>query len=62
MRILLLIFIFVLSLSAEKVLVINSNANVEKYKNVFDSFEKTFKEPFKTIDISSMNSKDIQEY
>lgn len=62
MRLLVLLSLFILSLNAQKVLVINSNVSIEKYKNVQSSFSENFKYPFDFIDISKMNKKEIKEY
>jgi len=62
MRLLLLISIFILSLQAQDVLVINSNVNIQKYKQAQDGFSESFKKPFKILDISKMKNSEIKEY
>jgi len=62
MKFILLTLVFILSLQAEKILLINSNSNVEKYREVVKSFGEDFKQEFKTIDISNMRQDEIKEY
>lgn len=60
-----LVFLIILSLStlfAQKVLVINSNSNINKYFEAQKAFSENFEQEFKTIDISNMSIKDIKEY
>ena len=61
MRIIILLTL-VVSMYAQKVLLINSNTNIEKYKSVENSFKKSFNKPFETIDISKMSKEEIKEY
>lgn len=62
MRLLFLLFSFVLLLEAQEILVINSNAKIEKYQEAVDGFSQSINRPFKTIDISQMKSSEIKEY
>jgi len=62
MRLLFFISLFSLLLHAQSILVINSNSNVKKYTEAVDEFGKNFNKPFKTVDISSMNNKEIKKY
>lgn len=62
MRLLILILMITLSLQAQEILLINSNAKIEKYKDTQDGFSKNIDKSFKTLDISDMRSNDIKEY
>ncbi|WP_373000034.1 ABC transporter substrate-binding protein [Sulfurimonas sp.] len=61
MRLLILISIIALFLQAQEILVINSNAKIEKYKETEEGFRKSINRPFKTLDISDMKSSKIKE-
>jgi putative ABC transport system substrate-binding protein len=56
-----LLFVFT-SLYAQKVLVLNSNNNIIKYKETVTAFSKEFEEPFTVLDISDKSEKVIREY
>jgi len=62
MKIILISLLILLSLHAEKVLVLNSNNTIAKYKETVDSFSKEFKGPFKTMDVSKQKENTIKEY
>lgn len=62
MRVVFFIFMTIYCLNAETVLVINSNSDVKKYTETVEEFSETFNKPFKTLDISHKNSKEIKKY
>jgi putative tryptophan/tyrosine transport system substrate-binding protein len=62
MRLIFIISIFTLFLYGDKILIINSNGEVGKYKETVDAFKNSFTKPFKTIDVSKMDTNEIQEY
>ncbi|WP_294962993.1 ABC transporter substrate binding protein [Sulfurimonas sp.] len=62
MRLLILISILTLFLQAQDILIINSNSNIQKYKETEVGFSKSINGPFKTLDISGMSSSEIREY
>jgi len=62
MKIILTFLLILLSLNAEKVLVLNSNNDIVKYKETVDSFSKEFKKSFKIMDISKQKENAIKEY
>ncbi|PHQ64609.1 MAG: ABC transporter substrate-binding protein [Sulfurimonas sp.] len=62
MRLLILILIVTLLLQAEEILVINSNAKIEKYKEAEAGFRKSINRAFKTLDIADMKSSEVKEY
>jgi ABC-type uncharacterized transport system substrate-binding protein len=62
MRSLLFISIFSLIIHAQSILVINSNAEIKKYRESVEEFSKNFESPFKVLDIADMSSARIQEY
>lgn len=62
MRLILLMAVFSLFLHAQKILVISSNSEVEKYKETIDGFGKNFDGPFTILDISKMSQNAIKEY
>lgn len=62
MKILLFLTFFILNLYADKVLILNSNTNIEKYKSVQEEFIKNTKKPYEVLDISKLSPKEIKEY
>ena len=62
MRVVFFIFMAIYCLNAETVLVVNSNSDVKKYTETVEEFSKTFNKPFKTLDISHKNSKEIKKH
>lgn len=62
MRTLLFISIFSLIMHAQSILVINSNAEIKKYRESVEEFSKNFERPFKVLDISDKSSERIQKY
>ncbi|EDZ63193.1 putative ABC transporter, substrate binding protein [Sulfurimonas gotlandica GD1] len=62
MRLLFLLLSFMLLIEAQEILVINSNAKIEKYKEAQEGFSKSINRPFKIIDIAQMKSAEIKEY
>lgn len=62
MRILFLTTLFIVSLFAQKVLVINSNSSIQKYKSAQEFFTKSYNKPFELLDIANMPTKEIKEY
>ncbi|WP_455756190.1 ABC transporter substrate binding protein [Sulfurimonas sp.] len=62
MKILFTLALFILNLYADKVLILNSNANIEKYKSVQEEFIKNTKKPYKVLDIEKLSQKEIKEY
>ncbi len=50
------------SLYAETILVMNSNAKVERYKSMENAFTKDIDKKFKRIDIGNMSKDKIKEY
>jgi len=49
-------------LNAQKVLVINSNSNIDRYHQVENAFKTSFTHPATYMDISKMSEKEIQNY
>jgi ABC-type uncharacterized transport system substrate-binding protein len=62
MRILFILTLFIISLQADKLLILNSNAQIEKYKSVQKAFIENYKGDFKTLDLSKVSKKQIKEY
>ena len=62
MKILFILALFILSLYADKVLILNSNANIEKYNSVQEEFIKNTKKPYQVLDIEKLSQKEIKEY
>jgi len=63
MKFLITISLFTISfLFAEKILVLNSNNNIEKYSSVEKSFKEDFIGDIKSLNISEMTNKQIKEY
>lgn len=61
-KIILIAVLFVFDLFAKEILVLNSNAQVEKYDLLQKEFEKDFKGSHKVLDIGNMNVKEVKEY
>lgn len=61
MKLLFFLSLFTLLVQGETILVMNSNSNVKKYTEAADAFGKNFNRPFKTLDISAMNSNEIKQ-
>jgi len=57
-----LLFIALSFLNAQKILVINSNAKVDRYHQVQDAFKTSFNHPATYLDISKMSEKEIRNY
>ncbi len=63
MKFLITISLFTISfLFAEKILIVSSNNNIEKYSSVERSFKENFIGDYKSLDISKMTNKQIKEY
>ena len=62
MKILFILALFILHLYADKILILNSNANIEKYKSVQEEFIKNTKVPYEVLDIAKLSQKEIKEY
>jgi len=63
MKIMLSLLLVALSfLNAQKVLVMNSNSQVDRYHQVEDAFKTSFTHPATYVDISKMDEKEIQNY
>ena len=62
MKILFTLALFILNLYADKVLILNSNANIEKYRSVQEEFIKNTKESYEVLDIAKLSQKEIKEY
>lgn len=62
MKILFTLAFFMLSLYANKILILNSNANIEKYKSVQEEFIKNTKKHYEVLDIAKLSQKEIKEY
>jgi len=62
MKIVFTLALFILTLYADKVLILNSNANIQKYKSVQEEFIKNTKKPYEVLDIAELSQKKIKEY
>jgi len=62
MKILFLLALFMLNLFADKILILNSDASIEKYKSVQEEFIKNTKTPYELLDIAKLSKKEIKEY
>lgn len=62
MKIVILISLLVLNLFADKLLVINSNSNIQKYKSVEKSFIENYKGSYEILDLSNLSQKEIKDY
>lgn len=62
MRIFLILLLTFISLYAQKVLVLNSNNSIVKYKETVDAFTKEFNKPFTILDISNKSENMVKEY
>ena len=62
MKILFILALFILNIYADKVLILNSNANIEKYKSVQEEFIKNTKNTYEVLDIAKLSQKEIKEY
>ncbi len=62
MRILFSLALFILNIYADKVLILNSNANIERYKSVQEEFIKNTKQSYELLDIENLSQKEIKEY
>lgn len=62
MRIIILSALFVISSYADKMLVLNSNADIEKYSSVQKAFKESYNGDFKSLDLSKVSKKQIKEY
>jgi len=62
MKIFLSLLLAFISLYGQKVLVLNSNDTVVKYKETIDAFSKEFKEPFLLYNIANKSDNTIKEY
>ena len=62
MRFILSILLLTVSLYAETILVMNSNAKIERYKSMEKAFTKDIGKKFKRIDIGDMSQDQIKEY
>lgn len=62
MRLIYMLFFSTFMLYAESILVMNSNAKVERYKSMENAFSKHLGKDFKRIDIAAMSNGQIKEY
>lgn len=63
MKIMLSLLLVALSfLNAQKILVINSNSQIDRYHQVEDAFKTSFTQPATYVDISQMDEKEIRNY
>lgn len=62
MRLIITLLLLTISLYAETILVMNSNAKIERYKSMEKAFSSNIDKPFKRIDIAKMSKNQIKEY
>ena len=62
MKILWLLVSFTFTLYATSILVINSNAKIDRYQTMENTFSKAIAQKVQHVDIASMNKNDIKEY
>lgn len=62
MRLLCIIALLVVSLYGNKILVINSNSSIDKYRSVENAFLMSFEKPYAVLDISEMSKNEIKKY
>ncbi len=62
MRTLFILTLLIINLYGSKLLVLNSNGKIEKYKSVQKAFAENYKEEFEVLDLSKVSKKQIKEY
>ncbi|PHS40370.1 MAG: ABC transporter substrate-binding protein [Sulfurovum sp.] len=62
MRLIIILLLLTISLVAETILLMNSNAKIERYESMEKAFTNSIDKPFKRIDIGNMSKKKIKEY
>lgn len=62
MRLIYVLLLSTILLYSETILIMNSNAKVERYKSMESEFSKHIKNDFTRIDIAKMSKNDIKEY
>ncbi len=62
MRTLFILALLIINLYGSKLLVLNSNSKIEKYKSVQKAFTENYKGDFEVLDLSKISKKQIKEY
>ncbi|RLA69789.1 MAG: ABC transporter substrate-binding protein [Epsilonproteobacteria bacterium] len=62
MKLIATLLLLTMSLYAETILVMNSNAKIDRYKSMEKAFSQDIKSDFKRIDIGNMAKDEIREY
>ena len=62
MRTLFILALLIINLYGSKLLVLNSNGKIEKYKSVQKAFMDNYKGDFEVLDLSKISKKQIKEY
>ena len=62
MRLIFALLLLTVSLYAETILVMNSNAKIDRYKSMENAFSQDIHRDFKRIDIAKMSKNEIKEY
>ena len=62
MRLLIYLMFFLYTLNAQSIVVLNSNASVDKYKSVQNGFEENFKGQYEVLDVSKISQQQVKEF